>query len=46
MNSNRQLHLWPWFILGCIVSIANPLLGALVLFPVCVLWIAKKMNDG
>lgn len=33
-----------WFIFGCIVCVVNPLLGAIVLFPVMVIWVAGRLS--
>lgn len=37
-----------WFVVGIVVCIINPILGALILWPVCVVWIAKWLSgrDG
>lgn len=36
-----------WFlVVGIIVSFASPILGAVILFPVCVAWVAKRLSGG
>lgn len=46
MNPNRQLHLWPWVVAGCVISVVNPIAGAFWLFPVMVVWIARRLEIG
>lgn len=33
-----------FLVIGIIVSFANPILGAVVIFPVCVIWVARKLE--
>lgn len=36
-----------WFlVVGILISFANPILGAVILFPWAVVWVAKRLSGG